>query len=93
MLTVIEPRFTLTATLPATDKSSVAIVPVVPVMLSSSVAIVPVLPVIPSSSVSTLPDTDKFVAVTPGVTLKDPPLPPCMLPETFTLVLLVTLPP
>ena len=41
MLTVIEPRFTLTATLPATDKSSVAMVPVVPVMLRSSVAMLP----------------------------------------------------
>ena len=59
MLTVIEPRFTLTATLPATANSSVSIVPVVPVTDSSSVAM--------------LPATDNSSVSTDGVTLKDPP--------------------
>jgi hypothetical protein len=78
VFTVIEPRFTLTATLPATANSSVSMVPVVPVTDNSSVAM---LPDTPSSSVSI-----------DGVTLKDPPLPPCMLPATLTFTLPETLP-
>ena len=71
MFTVIEPRFTLTATLPATDKSSVAIVPVVPVIVRSSVA---TLPATDKSSVAmlTLPDTPRLSVETEPLVWNEP---------------------
>ena len=99
VLTVIEPRFTFTATLPATDKSSVAIVPVVPVMVRSSVA---TLPATESSSASTVPlplnvSSAAFGALPVFTAAPNDELgfaaevlkllEPCRLPDTFTLTL------